>query len=72
MDDTESLRRTVRRCTAVLVAAIGAGTGAPAGPPGTLVAAVLTGAAVLYLLGSVVFGPSLTRDADRGDGVTDG
>jgi hypothetical protein len=68
MDDT-ALRRTIRRCTAVLVAAIGAGTGAPSGPPGTLVAVVLTGAAVLYLLGSLVFGPSLARKTDREDGT---
>ena len=55
MDDAARLRRTVRRCTAVLVAALGVASWVVAEPPGQQSWLVLSLPAVLYLTGSVLF-----------------
>lgn len=57
MDDVALLRRTVRRCTAVLVTAIGVATWAIADVDTARFGFVLALGALLYLAGSLVFVP---------------
>ncbi len=65
MDDVALLRRTVRRCTAVLVAAIGVATWAIAGLDTARFGFLLALGALLYLTGSLVFvRESASTDAD--------
>jgi len=70
MDDVRSLRRTVRRCTAVVVAALGLNLTAVT-DPGTLWGGVLFVAAVGYLVASgfvsfvVEAGPSAGTETEE-------
>jgi len=67
MDAAARLRRTVRRCTAVLVAALGVATWAIAGVDTARFGVVLTLGALLYPAGSHIFVPE--RAADGGSGT---
>jgi hypothetical protein len=67
VDDLRPLRRTVRRCTAVVVAAIGIATWAVADIGAALYGGVLSLCAFLYLAGSLVYTPEwATDDTDAG------
>ena len=71
MDDTGRLRRTVRRCTAVLVASIGLATWAISDVGTARYGFLLVVLALLYLVGSLVFVPEPPAPDDEGDASTD-
>lgn len=54
MDDAALIRKTIRNCTAILVAAIGIAIMVPADEG--LLGAIMTGAAVLYLAPTMLVG----------------
>ena len=67
MDDTERLRRTVRRCTAVLVAGSGVATWAISDIGSARYGFLLAIPALLYLGGSLVFVPAASTAAGESD-----
>ena len=67
MDDVARLRRTVRRCTAVIVTALGLVITALAGSTMSPVGGVLSLGALGYLAASFVFVPEWVTDADDSD-----
>jgi len=71
MDDVALLRRTVRRCTAVLVAALGVAIWAIAGIDTARFGFVLALGALLYLVGSLVFVPETPTADTEGDASTE-
>jgi hypothetical protein len=64
MDATGRLRRTVRRCTAVLVASIGVTTWAGSDLPTADYGSLLGFLALLYLIGSLVYDPAADSERD--------
>ncbi|MFC7026625.1 hypothetical protein ACFQJ5_01830 [Halomicroarcula sp. GCM10025324] len=71
MDDVARLRRTVRRCTAVVVTALGLVLAALAGSTMSPVGAALSVGALLYLAASFVFVPEWAADSDGDDAAAD-
>ncbi|QIO20841.1 hypothetical protein [Haloarcula sp. JP-L23] len=68
MDDVALLRRTVRRCTAVVVTALGLVLAALAGSTASPVGVAISFGALLYLAGSLVFVPESGRASDDENG----
>ncbi|MFC6974595.1 hypothetical protein ACFQL1_07735 [Halomicroarcula sp. GCM10025709] len=68
MDDLTALRRTIRRCTAVLVVAVGVAIAALAGSTAAPVGLGLAITALLYLAGSLVSVPDSASTATPDDG----
>jgi predicted membrane channel-forming protein YqfA (hemolysin III family) len=64
MAEIAALQRTVRRCTAVIVVALGILVGAVS-PGNVPVAAVLVVGGIFYLVGSFVYVPETDVDADE-------
>ena len=71
MEDVASLQRTVRRCTAVLVGALGIAVWAIAGIDTARYGFVLSAGALLYLAGSLVLVPEWAAETDGGDASAD-
>jgi hypothetical protein len=68
MDDVALLRRTIRRCTAVLVTAVGVATWAIAGIDTARFGFVLALSGLLYLAGSLILVP---QSGSTVDGASD-
>ena len=64
MDDIGHLRRTIRRCTAVLVGSLGLATWAISDIGSAPVGAVLALPAALYLVVSLVYVPDSAGESD--------
>jgi drug/metabolite transporter (DMT)-like permease len=62
MDDIAVLKRTLRRCTAALVVAIGVATAALAGTVSKVPGLLLVVAGGVYLAGSLVYVPRWSAD----------
>jgi len=65
MEDTVSLKRTLRRCTATLVVAIGVATATLAGTASKLPGLLLVVAGGVYLTGSFVYTPQSSTDGGQ-------
>jgi hypothetical protein len=64
MDDIGRLRRTIRRCTAVLVGSLGLATWAISDIGSARVGFVLALPAALYLAASLVYAPESAGESD--------
>jgi hypothetical protein len=62
MDDTAALTRTLRRCTAALVVAVGVATATLAGTASSVPGLLLVAAGGFYPVGSVVYTPQWSTD----------
>jgi len=71
MDDTSALRRTVRRCTAVLLVGLAFVGGQAGGSSAVIPAGVLALGAALYLVVSLVYDPGPGEPAADGAAAGD-